>query len=398
MPRASKIQSPKPDPLQHSDHHCASKCRNGTTAQRQHQNDEGTEGAPQSSSCFYLLTIVLGYNGTCFDVNSRWCDTRSKRVQPHHPFLSTWHDEEVTSGMSSSSFLFNTMQRGGSSLLIPSLRRDTTMVDPFSSIWCNGEGSSPHPSLPFDMTQRDVYPSTQWPSPPRTHFHHHSSFAQNERQRHDRDKVSSPTHFIFAPLNPICAGCILHVASLSEGNGRYLHFGLLYNILYWEPQLLDWRLFAGMSKRIRAWRSGILVRGASCGNVGWSSKSGLCFFTMAKVLSGRTCWFSAEFSSYSSPVFDRYDDERVMEFIPMQLSFFDGPSGESSPQPPIFSRVTEFRVTGVVMNVFLLDPSERLLSAFIWFRHKIRSASMHCLTGTRKNVFIDTKIECVSSA
>ena len=84
------------------------------------------------------------------------------------------------------------------------------------------------------------------------------------------------------------------------------------------------------------------------------------FFTMAKVLSGRTCWFSAEFSSYSSPIFDRYDDERVMEFIPMQLSFFDGPSGESSPQPPIFSRVTEFRVTGVVGPDLRFEPGSDL--------------------------------------
>jgi hypothetical protein len=49
----------------------------------------------------------------------------------------------------------------------------------------------------------------------------------------------------------------------------------------------------------------------------------------------------------------------------MGLTFLDGPSGESSPHPPIFFRVTDFRTTGV-MNVFLLDPSERLLSAFVW--------------------------------
>jgi hypothetical protein len=86
-----------------------------------------------------------------------------------------------------------------------------------------------------------------------------------------------------------------------------------------------------------------------------------------------------------------------MEFVLMRLGFSDGPSGESSAQPPTFSHVTEFRTTGVVMNVFLLDPSERLLSAFIWVSSQ-NTIGLYALPDWDKKeyVFIDTGIECVS--
>ncbi|KAF9476856.1 hypothetical protein BDN70DRAFT_907453 [Pholiota conissans] len=105
------------------------------------------------------------------------------------------------------------------------------------------------------------------------------------------------------------------------------------------------------------------------------------FFTMAKVLTGS------------------YDDDRVMEFVLMRLTFSDGPSGESSINPPVFSRVTGFRTTGVVMNVFLLDPSERLLSAFIWVSTS-NTIGLYALPDWNKKeyVFIDTGIECVMSS
>ncbi|KAF8901856.1 hypothetical protein CPB84DRAFT_1679333 [Gymnopilus junonius] len=104
------------------------------------------------------------------------------------------------------------------------------------------------------------------------------------------------------------------------------------------------------------------------------------FFTMAKVLSG-------------------YDDDRIMEFVLMKLTFSDPPSGTSSPSPPIFSHVTDFRTTGVVMNVFLLDPGERLLSAFIWVSAS-NTIGLYALPdwGRREYVFIDTGIECVMSS
>lgn len=105
------------------------------------------------------------------------------------------------------------------------------------------------------------------------------------------------------------------------------------------------------------------------------------FFTMAKVISGT------------------YTDDRIMEFILMRLTFTDGPSGETSNEPPVFSHVTDFRTSGVVMNVFLLDPSARLLSAFIWVASS-NTIGLYILPDWNKPeyVFIDTGIECVMSS
>ncbi|TFK45159.1 hypothetical protein BDQ12DRAFT_674232 [Crucibulum laeve] len=105
------------------------------------------------------------------------------------------------------------------------------------------------------------------------------------------------------------------------------------------------------------------------------------YFTMAKVLAGS------------------FDDARVMEFVLMRLTFSDGPSGESSAEPPVFSHVTEFRTTGVVMNVFLLDPAVRLLSAFVWVSGS-NTIGLYALPDWNEPeyVFIDTGIECVMSS
>ncbi|KAF4598893.1 hypothetical protein EYR38_007305 [Pleurotus pulmonarius] len=97
---------------------------------------------------------------------------------------------------------------------------------------------------------------------------------------------------------------------------------------------------------------------------------------MAKVLSGA------------------YDDERVMEFVLMKLYFPEDPKhvlkeAKDRP-PPVFSRVMEFKTTGVVMNVFLLDPSARLLAAFVW----VSSSNTIGLLDWDKPEY-DTGIECV---
>ncbi|TFK22614.1 hypothetical protein FA15DRAFT_671306 [Coprinopsis marcescibilis] len=106
------------------------------------------------------------------------------------------------------------------------------------------------------------------------------------------------------------------------------------------------------------------------------------YFTMAKVLSGAAS-----------------DDNRVMEFILMKITFSDGPNGETSKEPPIFSHVTDFKTSGVVMNVFLLDPSSRLLSAFIWVPGS-NTIGLYALLDWEEDeyVFIDTGIECVPSS
>ena len=92
----------------------------------------------------------------------------------------------------------------------------------------------------------------------------------------------------------------------------------------------------------------------------------------------------------------------------MRLHFPEGPSESQtavvingnkvcSPPTPIFSHVSEFKTTGVVMNVFLLDPPGRLLSAFVWVSSS-NTIGLYALLDWNKSdyVFIDTGIACVS--
>lgn len=79
----------------------------------------------------------------------------------------------------------------------------------------------------------------------------------------------------------------------------------------------------------------------------------------------------------------------------MKLEFFDGPLSASA-RPPLFSRISAFKTAGVVMNVFLLDPSQRLLSAFVWLSSS-NTIGLYVLLDWEKAeyVFIDTGIEGV---
>ncbi|KAI0644993.1 hypothetical protein C8Q79DRAFT_969072 [Trametes meyenii] len=97
------------------------------------------------------------------------------------------------------------------------------------------------------------------------------------------------------------------------------------------------------------------------------------FFTMAKVL-------------------QRSYDDRVMEFVLMKLEFPE--KGE-----PTFSELATFKTIGVVMNVFLLDPSSCLLSAFVWVATS-NTIGLYALLDWSKEqyVFIDTGIECSMSS
>ena len=130
------------------------------------------------------------------------------------------------------------------------------------------------------------------------------------------------------------------------------------------------------------------------GSVESSSRRVRCFSQWRKCWQDRERHLLVHIEIFSYRL--RYDDDRIMKFVLMKLTFSDGPSGESSPYPPIFSYVTEFRTTGVVMNVFLLDPSERLLSAFIWVSTS-NTIGLYALPDWDKKeyVFIDTGIECV---
>ena len=81
-----------------------------------------------------------------------------------------------------------------------------------------------------------------------------------------------------------------------------------------------------------------------------------------------------------------------MEFVLMKLEF--PLEGE-----PVFSELATFKTIGVVMNVFLLDPSSRLLSAFVWVASS-NTIGLYALLDWNKEeyVFIDTGIECVRAS
>ncbi|KAJ3809832.1 hypothetical protein F5876DRAFT_43068 [Lentinula aff. lateritia] len=108
----------------------------------------------------------------------------------------------------------------------------------------------------------------------------------------------------------------------------------------------------------------------------------MVYFTMAKVLHGS----------------NSYDDSRVMEFSLMRLQFYENALGKKTASPT-FSPVTSFKSVGVVMNIFLLDPSARLLSAFVWVSNS-NTIGLYVLLDWEKDeyVFIDTGIECVMSS
>ncbi|PFH50445.1 hypothetical protein AMATHDRAFT_60985 [Amanita thiersii Skay4041] len=106
------------------------------------------------------------------------------------------------------------------------------------------------------------------------------------------------------------------------------------------------------------------------------------FFTMARVISGS------------------YDDNRITEFVLMRLDFPEVSVGSASAShPPTFSPISSFNTAGMVMNVFLLDPSNRLLSAFVWISSS-NSIGLYVLLDWSKQeyVFIDTGIEGIMSS
>lgn len=92
-----------------------------------------------------------------------------------------------------------------------------------------------------------------------------------------------------------------------------------------------------------------------------------------------------------------------MEFALMQIKFPDPnleslPSTRSNPrEAPAFFPLKTFKMTGLVMNVFLLDPVARLLSGFIWIVSS-STIGLFVLPDWNRDeyVFVDTKIPCVS--
>ncbi|KAK7691959.1 hypothetical protein QCA50_005364 [Cerrena zonata] len=103
----------------------------------------------------------------------------------------------------------------------------------------------------------------------------------------------------------------------------------------------------------------------------------IVFFTMARLLT-------------------RIPENRVMEFVLVKLEF--PPDGDQT-QTPTFSKLSKFRTTGIVMNIFLLDPTARLLSAFIWVPEN-NTIGLFVLPDWERDeyVYIDTNIECAQHA
>lgn len=84
-----------------------------------------------------------------------------------------------------------------------------------------------------------------------------------------------------------------------------------------------------------------------------------------------------------------------MEFVVMRL-YFPPPEPGLDVPPPVFSALASFNTYGAVMNVFLLDPTGRVLSAFIWLANS-NTIGLYALLdwNIREYVFIDTNVYCV---
>ncbi|THH20500.1 hypothetical protein EW146_g876 [Bondarzewia mesenterica] len=112
------------------------------------------------------------------------------------------------------------------------------------------------------------------------------------------------------------------------------------------------------------------------------------FFTMAKIIGG-------------------VQDDKLMEFELMQIYFPEYGSEDSgtdghppiSPPTPAFSHIKSFKMSGLVMNVFLLDPSARLLSGFVWIV-STNTIGLYVLLDWDNDeyIFVDTTIPCVASS
>lgn len=103
-------------------------------------------------------------------------------------------------------------------------------------------------------------------------------------------------------------------------------------------------------------------------------------------------------SAPATPSWERY--------IPLPMHFDLPPPPPPVPNIPIpesarpvFDTLTGFHTTGVIMNVFLLDPPRRLLSAFVWIASS-NTIGLYVLLDWAKDdyVFVDTGVGCLISS
>lgn len=74
-------------------------------------------------------------------------------------------------------------------------------------------------------------------------------------------------------------------------------------------------------------------------------------------------------------------------------------TGETAIAKPTFLPLTSFYTTGVVMNVFLLDPPRRLLSAFVWLASS-NTIGLYVLLDWDEDeyIYVDTGVGCLISS
>jgi hypothetical protein len=86
------------------------------------------------------------------------------------------------------------------------------------------------------------------------------------------------------------------------------------------------------------------------------------------------------------------DEPVATDFVVMRLDFPE----RGQDLKPTFSTLSLFTIPDPVMNVFLLDTTQRLLAAFVYL-HETHSLGLYCLLDWNEEeyVFIDTNIRCV---
>ncbi|KAI5995307.1 hypothetical protein F5J12DRAFT_726130 [Pisolithus orientalis] len=171
-------------------------------------------------------------------------------------------------------------------------------------------------------------------------------------------KISAPPNEEIDWLSPITASYTL----CATKSGRVVCWDVARDVCLaeWDPRsLIKWEL----------WKCRV------------EFEERAVYFTMARVLKGS------------------YDDNRVMEFVLMKLAFPPEVPEPTIIAKPTFLPLTSFYTTGVVMNVFLLDPPRRLLSAFVWLASS-NTIGLYVLLDWDKDeyIYVDTGVGCLISS
>ena len=104
----------------------------------------------------------------------------------------------------------------------------------------------------------------------------------------------------------------------------------------------------------------------------------------------------------------RVNGDSVLEFSLIKVSFLEPRQDKEDNEgvnvrdrtasKDIISRITEFKIPGEVMHLFLLNPTQRILCAYVWIPGT-RTIGLYLLLDWKEEnyVFVDTGIICVSA-